>query len=520
MNWTIFTAIFTAITAIATFVAAGVALWIACTEQWRQEKHRQKILNSQKCDLILVPTKEWNYGAQYQKLLGELSGFNRKKEAAEFARAQSSLMDFERKNPVVENAMQQAQYMCDNSIQKKYFQGDIIFIAPSELHWLNSERIYGVNIKPGISIMQVKNYLQTTQYFKEVFITEQGKKRDEKDSHIPTHYKKENVRDGNEKIKNEDAMNEKTETPQKEDIDANITEQTIKRWVDGLLKYVPSLTFLSSIYIACMSWAIERYLKKYNIGYVNAQFPSKAQIINGIIAACVTMLTALWVAPYYQALIKQEKKGLVKRFIIYIVGYTILFIGMFLGVAFSTLKGLGIADIGSIFVSLIREPSNIFALCVCIFLLIIVTGACEWLIKKGKIIKLSHILIIFAVIAMYAVMLLQIINKSESTLYTVHIRATDEMKTWTENAPIADDGKQIWAVVYESKDSYFVEPLTSTADTDANDAEERAEIRNQYKVDKEHYMALNKADVIIYNKTVGDLNDEIKKKDQKSMECK
>lgn len=493
MNWTVFTAIFTAIAAIATLIAAGIALWIACTEQWRQEKHRQKKLNSQKCDLILIPTKEWDYGAQYQKLLGELSGLNRKIEAAKFANCQSGPMNFYQENTI-------AQYMYDNSIQKKYFQGDIIFIAPSELYWLNSERIYGVNIKPGISITQVKNYLQTTQYFKEVFITEQGKKRDKENSRIPTRDKKENVKEGKEEIKKEDAMSKKNEAPRKEDVDANMTEQTIKRWAEGLLKYVPLLMFLSSIYIACMSCAIERYLKKYNIEYVNAQFPSKAQIINGIVAACVTMLITLLVAPYYQTLTKQGEKGQVKRFIIYIVSYTILFISMFLGVAFSTLKGLRIVDIGNVFILFIREPSNIFAMFACVFLFAIATGVCEWLIRKGQTIKLPHLLIIFAIIAMYAVMLLQIINKSESALHTVHIQATDETKTWTENTPIAEDGKQIWAVVHESKDFYFIEPLTIEPETG-----------DEYTVDKDHHMALSKTGVIVYSKTVGDLNDETKK---------
>ena len=493
MNWTVFTAIFTAIAAIATLIAAGIALWIACTEQWRQEKHRQKKLNSQKCDLILIPTKEWDYGAQYQKLLGELSGLNRKIEAAKFANCQSSPMNFYQENTI-------AQYMYDNSIQKKYFQGNIIFIAPSELYWLNSERIYGVNIKPGISITQVKNYLQTTQYFKEVFITEQGKKRDKENSRIPTRDKKENVKEGKEEIKKEDAMSKKNEAPRKEDIDTNMTEQTIKRWVEGLLKYIPLLMFLSSMYIACMSCAIERYLKKYNIGCVNVQFPLKAQIINGIIAACATILIALWFAPYYQTLTKQGKRGLIQKFIIYVVGYTILFISMLLGVAFSTLKGLGIADIGTVFISFIRKPSNIFAMFTCVFLFAIATGCCEWLIRKGKIIKLLHSLIIFAIIAMYAVMLLQIINKSESTLHTVHIQATDETKIWTENTPIAEDGKQIWAVVCESEDFYFIEPLTI-----------KPEESDEYTVDRDHHMALSKAGVIVYNKTVGDLNDEAKR---------
>lgn len=310
-----------------------------------------------------------------------------------------------------------------------------------------------------------------------------------------------NCKEEKEETKKEDAMSKKNETPQKEDIDTNMTEQTIKRWADKLLKYVPLLMFLSSIYIACISCAIERYFKKYNIGYVNAQFPSKTQIINGIVAACVTMLITLLIAPYYQTSTKQGQKGWVKRFIIYIVSYAILLISIFLGVAFSTLKDLGIADIGTVFMLFIRELSDIFALCVCILPLIAVIGVCEWLIRKGKTIKLPHLLIIFAIIAMYAVMLLQIINKSESTLHTVHIQVTDETKIWTENTPIAEDGKQIWAVVCESEDFYFIEPLTI-----------KPEESDEYTVDRDHHMALSKAGVIVYNKTVGDLNDAAKKK--------
>lgn len=315
--------------------------------------------------------------------------------------------------------------------------------------------------------------------------------------------KKGYCREGKEKTEKENAMSKKNETPQKEDIDANMTEQTIKRWAEGLLKYVPLLMFLSSIYIACMSCAIERYLKKYNIEYVNAQIPSKTQMINGILAACATMLIALWFAPYYQTLTKQGKRGLIQKFIIYVLGYTIVFIILFSVVAFSVSKGSGIVGIVSMFVSFIRKPSNIFAMFTCVFLLAMATGCYEWLIRKGKIIKLPHLLIIFAIIAMYAVMLLQIINKSESTLHTVHIQATDETKTWTKNTPIAEDGKQIWAVVHESKDFYFIEPLTI-----------KPEESDEYTVDKDHHMALSKTGVIVYSKTVGDLNDEAKRNDR------
>lgn len=143
MNWTVFTAIFTAIAAIATLIAAGIALWIACTEQWRQEKHRQKILNSQKCDLILVPMKEYNAGEQYQALSSELYGLK---------------------------------------ATNKFFQERVTLLLPSELYWLDSERIYGVDIKPDFLVNEAKIQYENTRYFKEIFVTARGKKHDKQKS--------------------------------------------------------------------------------------------------------------------------------------------------------------------------------------------------------------------------------------------------------------------------------------------------------------------------------------------------
>lgn len=179
MNWTIFSSIFTALGTLATFIATGIALWIACTEYSRQDKYKRKIIKSQKCDLILIPTKEWDSGANYQKLLGELTGLNRCIEAAKYANENSSLAGFYRENPSVKRVTEQAEHMVDNSISKKLFLDDkIIFISPSELFWIGSERIYGVNIKPNVSVVKARQLLIGTQYFKDAFITSQGERHD------------------------------------------------------------------------------------------------------------------------------------------------------------------------------------------------------------------------------------------------------------------------------------------------------------------------------------------------------
>lgn len=173
MNWNEFSAISTAITAVATFFAAGVALWIACTEHNRQDNHRKRVLKSQKCDLILVPTKEWDSGAHYQLLIGELNGLNRRNEAAQFAINNPG-------HPGIEIMNKQADYEIDYSIEKAWFNGTIFFLISPDLFWIESERIYGVNIKSDKTVADAMNFLIGTKYFKTAFITTKGKKHDKR----------------------------------------------------------------------------------------------------------------------------------------------------------------------------------------------------------------------------------------------------------------------------------------------------------------------------------------------------
>lgn len=60
------------------------------------------------------------------------------------------------------------------------------------------------------------------------------------------------------------------------------------------------------------------------------------------------------------------------------------------------------------------------------------------------------------------------------------------------------NGKQIWAIVYETKTYYFVEPLIDTTDANANGIKGKEKITTQYEIDKNHYMMLDKVGTIVY----------------------
>ena len=122
---------------LAALVVSIISLVFTAKEYSRLDKYRHKILDSQKCDLILIPTKEWDFGAKYQTLITELD---------------------------------------DVGILKDWFvNGSLIFLSPFELNWFNSQRIYGVNIEPDKSVDKAKQFLIGTQYFRDVIVTKQGK---------------------------------------------------------------------------------------------------------------------------------------------------------------------------------------------------------------------------------------------------------------------------------------------------------------------------------------------------------
>ena len=388
MNWTVFTAIFTAITAIAALIAAGIALWIACTEQWRQEKHRQKILNSQKCDLILVPMKEYNAGEQYQALSNELYGLK---------------------------------------ATNKFFQERVTLLLPSELYWLDSERIYGVDIKPDFLVNEAKIQYENTRYFKEILVTARGKKHDKHknmtkdeiksdkkenqtlviEDHDP---KKENEKYGASFKKDHERKDEEErkkitdEMTQKEEDNSVVTvEKATNNWLEIMAKFASVLTVLIPTYTFLMLWATEQYLEKYHINHINAQLPSKS---------------------------------------------------------------LAIKLLKTIF-SISQVPIML------------------------------QILGILPVMIIGAIALIWIINKDVKTLPTIHIQAKEEMEVWEDNIPIADDGKQIWAVVYENSEYYFAEPIDISRSGDS--------------IDTTHVITLEKTDVILYTETVEQVLSKYKK---------
>ena len=71
------------------------------------------------------------------------------------------------------------------------------------------------------------------------------------------------------------------------------------------------------------------------------------------------------------------------------------------------------------------------------------------------------------------------------------------MKVWTKKTPIADDGKQIWAVIYENSEYYFAEPIDIS--------------RSEDSIDTTHVITLEKANVILYTETVEQVLSEYKK---------
>lgn len=166
------------LSAIASFVATFTALWIVCSEQKRIEKYRKKKIEKADVDLILIPTKEWDSGAKYQELNNELTGLNGIIQQANEVKRNSSLADFYVPNQRQEEIQRQIEYIKKNNIAKKLFKDNMHILSLSEFYWIQCERIYGVNIKEDISVVEAKQRLIVTQYFKEVLITEKGRKHD------------------------------------------------------------------------------------------------------------------------------------------------------------------------------------------------------------------------------------------------------------------------------------------------------------------------------------------------------
>lgn len=151
-------AIISAIAAVVSSVTAIITVYYGLTE----DKRRINLIKKQKCDIVLIPTKEWDGEATYQKLMGELNG-------------QNAISDANTDNKDMELVK---QTYVDNSIQNKWFDGQPLILTDMRLNFLSSGRIYGVNIKTDKSVQAARNWLIVTQYFKQAIITKQGKQKE------------------------------------------------------------------------------------------------------------------------------------------------------------------------------------------------------------------------------------------------------------------------------------------------------------------------------------------------------
>lgn len=280
----------------------------------------------------------------------------------------------------------------------------------------------------------------------------------------------------------------------KEDNPTATMAKTANNWLEIIAKFASILTVLISAYTFFMLWTIERYLEKYHIDHINAQSPSKTSMLKGIAAAFMTMaITLLW-EPYYLKLKKQ--RGLI-RLLLYVGACFILLVGIFSANLLLPSHALNFRNILTLL-----EFRTATCRMLDIFLIIAVLSGLtlvgfEFLLAKTQVPRLLLIFGVAPVIAAYTAALFQIINKDAKTLPTIHIQTAEEMEGWEDNIPITDDGKQIWAVVYENSEYYFAEPIDISRSGDF--------------IDTTHVITLEKADVILYTETVEQVLSKYKK---------
>lgn len=458
MNWTIFTAIFTAITAIATFVAAGIALWIACTEQWRQEKYRQKILNSQKYDLILVPTREYSAGTQYQTLRNELYGLGK---------------------------LQQTTTM------NKYFQQPVTVISPSELYWLNSECIYGVNIKPDILVSEIKTQFERKQYFKEVFVTDQGKKHDEQKMNI----KKE--------IKMDKKENKLPVTKSACMLPRN--EQMNVKWAEignGLGGLATATTVILSLYSFLILFGFEIKLRKYNLTVANTQILPSIFLF-GILGVIVVILSGVFFGLLYYTV-----KNIVWKIFVLYLSYVVTF-AYFFSWQISINNSYNTWTLYDVIGSLGRITR--FAQPMLMHFGLGMMWCYAWYKivenKKVPITIASYCYRICAICVVLSIMVFVNSDINPNHLKTVHIPNTEIKKTYTENILHTNNGEEIWAIICETANYYYIEPIVIKDLTSAD---------KEYGIDIDYSMAIEKANIIVYTETVREVVKEAYEHDIKT----
>lgn len=285
-----------------------------------------------------------------------------------------------------------------------------------------------------------------------------------------------------------------------------LTNDTIK-WSEIITGLSALSAIIFAIYSVLALLAMENYLEKYNIGYINAHLPSYSFILYSAIAVIVMAIMMLILFPIYVYISERVNPQQIcwwflSRWITYIGINLILAVYMVLSIEFLSssrkINTIDITSVKSAWHYLMNPKIKIMILTISV-LVSVLAAFMETLYKFMR--KKENWIPSFLVIAltlMGITIFVPIEIKDEGNFATVHIQATEDIKAWTTNALIADDGKQVWAIVYETKTYYFVEPLIDTTDAHANGIKGKEKIAAQYEIDKNHYMMLDKVGTIVY----------------------
>lgn len=282
------------------------------------------------------------------------------------------------------------------------------------------------------------------------------------------------------------------EMTQKEEDNSVVTvEKATNNWLEIMAKFASVLTVLIPTYTFLMLWAIEQYLEKYHINHINAQLPSKSLMLQSIVAAEIAIGTVLvWNLSEVKKPYKIVRWGL--RIIIVFVFWTSWFV-----VKTLPLNALTFDNVKALLQLRIAHFQLVTIIAMMTVICILAIKLLKTIFSISQVPIMLQILGILPVMIIGAIALIWIINKDVKTLPTIHIQAMEEMEVWGDNIPIADDGKQIWAVVYENSEYYFAEPIDISRSGDS--------------IDTTHVIALEKADVILYTETVEQVLSKYKK---------
>lgn len=272
-------------------------------------------------------------------------------------------------------------------------------------------------------------------------------------------------------------------------------------WIDIVLNFSSIIASFYSAFSLSTLWATEQYLTNYNIGYINAQASSINLLMYSIVMLGIILL--IFACEYLFEISfssKFRKVYLIMKWIFFTIVYFLLLICIFLIIISKNLSIFNVSNIIKICID--SNYETIFFIISIIFST--ATMYVSWTFTNILEISFVQRFIVLAIAVIMTGICSCDMNKDWNNFQTVHLSLTEEINTWNENIPIANDGKQIWAVVYENSNYYFVEPLKIIENSD--DEYEEKIVNQKYNIDKTRYIALDKSDVVVYSETVGDLN--------------